>query len=153
MIIRDYRSSDFSQVESLWKETGIYTMERGDTDEIIHRCNALGGKFLVMEDDTTGLLIGTSWMTYDGRRIHLHHFAIRPLFQRKGLGRTLALESLKFAATQACPLKLEVHQENLPAIKLYKSLGFFTFEDYDVLMILDPAKSLESISSAGADSV
>lgn len=153
MIIRDYRSSDFSQVESLWKETGIYTVERGDTDEIIHRCNAQGGKFLVMEDHTNGIIIGTSWMTYDGRRIHLHHFAISPSFQGRGLGRTLALESLKFSAKLACPLKLEVHQENLPAIRLYKSLGFFTFEDYDVLMILDPALSLESVSSAGDDPV
>ena len=41
-------------------------------------------------------------------------------------------------------MKLEVHQENQPAINLYKSLGFFVFEDYDVFMILDPGTTLES---------
>ncbi len=153
MIIRDYRPSDFSQVETLWKETGIYTVERGDTDEIIHRCNYHGGKFLVMEEDSTGLIAGTSWMTYDGRRIHLHHFAIRPSLQAKGLGRILALESLKFSHELDCPVKLEVHQENLPAINLYKSLGFNIFEDYDVFMILDPGKPLESGAPPGTDPV
>ena len=91
------------QVEALWKETGIYTMERGDTDEIIQQCNALGGKFLVMEDPIQNGIIGTSWMTFDGRRIHLHHFAIKPSYQGKGLGRNLALESLEFARETRLP--------------------------------------------------
>ena len=138
MIIRDYIPSDFLQVEALWKETCIYTVERGDTDTIIHRCNSLGGKFLVMEDPKTHLIEGTSWMTFDGRRVLLHHFAIRPSSQGQGLGRTLALESLKFAQKKNCPVKLEVHQENQPAINLYKSLGFLVFEDYDVFMNLNP---------------
>ena len=29
-------------------------------------------------------------MTWDGRRIYLHHFGILPEYQRKGLGRKLA---------------------------------------------------------------
>ncbi len=144
MFIRDYRPFDFPQVEALWKETDIYTAERGDTNEIINRCNAQGGKFLVMEDSVTGRVAGTSWMTFDGRRIHLHHFAIAPTLQRRGFGRALALESLEFAREKECPMKLEVHQENQPAINLYKSLGFFVFEDYDVFMILDPGTALES---------
>jgi ribosomal protein S18 acetylase RimI-like enzyme len=142
MIIRDYRPADFPQVEALWKETGIYTMERGDTNEIIQQCNSRGGKFLVMEDSATERVAGTSWMTFDGRRILLHHFAINPLMQGKGLGRSLALASLKFACELGYPLKLEVHRENKPAINLYMSLGFNVFEDYDVYMILDPCKPL-----------
>ena len=153
MVIRDYRPSDFSQVQALWKETGIYTVERGDTDEIILRCNNLGGKFLVMEDDSTGDIAGTSWMTYDGRRVHLHHFSIRPSLQGEGLGRILALESLKYSRELDCPLKLEVHRDNQPAINLYKSLGFFTFEDYDIFMILDPGKPLESGTVPDPDAV
>lgn len=143
MIVRDYDSSDFLQVEALWKETGIYTRERGDTDSIIDRCNAHGGKFLVMEDPESRLIAGTSWMTFDGRRVLLHHFAIKPALQGKGLGRILALESLKFAHKLGCPMKLEVHQANLPAVHLYKSLGFEAFEAYDVYMILDPGTAFE----------
>ena len=138
MVIRDYRPEDFPQVDELWKQTDIYTVERGDTSEIIMQCTEMGGKFLVMEDPSTRTVTGTSWMSYDGRRIHLHHFAIRPSLQGKGLGRLLAVASLKFANEKNCPVKLEVHSENLPAVNLYKSLGFTAFEDYGVYMTLNP---------------
>ena len=138
MIIRDYRPGDFPQVEELWQQTGIYTIERGDTSDLIIQCTKMGGKFLVLEDPLTGSVAGTSWMSYDGRRIHLHHFAIRPSLQGKGLGRILAVASLKFAKKKNCLIKLEVHSKNLPAVNLYKSLGFTVFEDYDVYMTLNP---------------
>ena len=138
MVIREYHRDDFPQVERLWKETGIYTVERGDTSEIIIRCNRSGGKFLVMEDPSTGLITGTSWMTWDGRRVFLHHFAIHPSCQRQGHGRTLALESLGFAKQVGWPMKLEVHRDNIAAVNLYRGLGFEVFEDYDVYMIIDP---------------
>ncbi len=126
-------------MEKLWKETGIYTIERGDTAGIILRCNQNGGKFLVMEEPDTGMVAGTSWITWDGRRLFLHHFTIASAFQGRGHGRTLALKSLDFAKEKGCPMKLEVQRENRPAVNLYKSLGFEVFEDYDVYMILDPA--------------
>ena len=146
MEIRDYIPTDFPRVEELWKVTGIYTMERGDTARIIDTCNRQGGKLLVMMDPGNGDLVGTSWMTHDGRRIHLHHFAIQPSLQGKGFGRKLALASLAFARDQGCPLKLEVHGENMPAINLYKSLGFEVFENYNVYMILDPGSALDRLS-------
>ncbi len=139
MTVRNYQATDYLKIEKLWKKTGIYTVERGDTAGIIKRCNDLGGQFLVMEDPDSDNIIGTSWMTFDGRRVLLHHFAIEPSFQGTGLGRKLALRSVEFAREKQCPMKLEVHQENVAAINLYKSLGFKVFEDYDVYMLLDPA--------------
>lgn len=135
MIIRHYKPVDFQQIESLWKETGIYTLERGDTADIISRCNTQGGKFLVLEDEKNQMIIGTSWLTWDGRRIFMHHFAILPSYQGRGYGRKLALESLNFASEKNAPMKLEVHQQNLRAVQLYKSLGFKVFKNYDVYMI------------------
>jgi ribosomal protein S18 acetylase RimI-like enzyme len=135
MIIRDYQSRDFPKIVPLWKDTGIYTMERGDTSEIIERCNAQGGKFLVMEDPEKGSIVATSWLTWDGRRVLMHHFAVLPSLQNQGYGRTLALESLAFAREKGSPVKLEVHRNNHSAINLYRSLGFEVFEDYDVYMI------------------
>jgi len=138
LIIRDYFNPDFPQVQELWKATGIYTEERGDSPEIITRCNAHGGKFLVIEDTRSGKICGTSWMSWDGRRIFLHHFAVAPEIQGRGWGRKLAEASLAFAREKGQPVKLEVHQDNLPAVKLYRSLGFRVFEGYDMYMILDP---------------
>lgn len=137
MLIRDYRPDDYPEVESLWKDTHIYTLERGDTPEIILRCINAGGRFLVLEA-ADGSVAGTSWLTWDGRRVFLHHFAISPSLQGLGFGRSLALESLAFARERDCPLKLEVHRDNTAAVNLYKSLGFQVFEDYDIYMITDP---------------
>ena len=70
--------------------------ERGDNEEVIERCNVRGGRLLIMEDTESGKLIGSSWMTWDGRRIYLHHFGILPGFQRMGLGTKLARKSLEW---------------------------------------------------------
>ena len=144
MAIRDYRPEDFPLVEALWKETGIYTAERGDTAEMIIRCNQAGGRFLVLEEDSSRAVAGTSWITWDQRRLYMHHFAIKPTLQGKGLGRALALKSLEFARQKNAPMKLEVHQANQAAINLYKSLGFKVFEGYDIFMIMDPGTAFEA---------
>jgi ribosomal protein S18 acetylase RimI-like enzyme len=123
---------DFPQVEALWKDTGISTPERGDTCEVIEQSIAQGGKLLVIEDPRCGKIKGSSWMTWDGRRVLLHHFAIGPEVQGRGWGRKLAEASMDFAQTLHCPLKLEVHRDNTPAVKLYRSLGFEKLPGYEV---------------------
>lgn len=135
MTIRNFKPSDFPDIEALWRETGLYNPDRGDTAEIILRCNAVGGKFLILEDESNSRIIGTSWMTWDGRRVLLHHFAVLPSMQRRGYGRELALESLAFARKKSSPMKLEVQRENLPAVQLYRNLGFKLFEGLDVYII------------------
>lgn len=132
MIIRDYRHGDFPQIESIWKETGVYRPDRGDTSAIIERCNAQGGKFLVLEDAQTKTIVATSWLTWDGRRVLMQYFSVLPSFQGSGHGRELAIASMAFAREKEAPLKLEVHHGNIPAIQLYQSLGFKILEGYEV---------------------
>lgn len=145
MLIRNYRPEDFPYVEALWKDTGIYTVERGDTPEVILRCIRAGSTFLILENPSDGSVGGTSWITFDGRRTFLHHFCIDPSLQGKGYGRKLALESLAIAREKNCPMKLEVNRQNIPALNLYKSLGFKVFEDYEVFINLDPGSACPSI--------
>ena len=135
MHIRDYQSSDFPMLVSLWNESGISSPHRGDSLESIEQCNALGGKLLVMEDPLDGKIIASSWLTWDGRRIFMHHFTVLPSFQNQGYGRTLALKSLSYARQMGFPVKLEVSPKNLPAIQLYRSLGFELLGDYNVYML------------------
>ncbi|MEA3462138.1 MAG: GNAT family N-acetyltransferase [Bacteroidota bacterium] len=135
MIVRDYRPGDFPQIENLWKETGVYRSERGDTSETIERCNTQGGKFLVLEDEMNQRIIGTSWLTWDGRRVLMHHFAVLPSRQGSGYGRKLAVDSLEFALDKGVPLKLEVHRENIPAVQLYLKMGFKVLEGYEVYLL------------------
>ncbi len=118
----------------LWDRTGLSQPERGDTEEVVELCNTHGGRLLVMEETGSGRIIGSSWMTWDGRRIYIHHFGILPDFQGKGLGEELGRVSLEWIRQKGQQVKLEVHKENIAAKKLYEKLGFFAFRDYDIYM-------------------
>jgi ribosomal protein S18 acetylase RimI-like enzyme len=137
IITRDYTSEDYLQLIKLWKETGIGNPERGDNEKVIRNCLKIGGKLLVMVDTEKGILMGSSWMTFDGRRMLLHHFAIKPEYQGKRLGTRLGRECIEYLKKAGHQVKLEVHKENLIAKKLYKKLGFFAFTNYDIFMIRD----------------
>lgn len=135
LIFREYISNDYKGILSVWQLTGLGGAQRGDNQDTIENSIAIGGKFLVAV--LNGLVIGTSWMTFDGRRIHLHHFGIHPDYQRKGIGELLAKESIRFAQSKGYQIKLEVHQSNSAAINLYTKLGFKYLGDYDVFIIRD----------------
>lgn len=135
--IREYCPNDYRGVLTLWQQTGLGGAHRGDNEKTIALSIALGGKFFVVEDTATDTIVGTSWMTFDGRRLHLHHFGIQPQLQQTGIGTDLAIESLAFAKEKKIQVKLEVHKDNLKAINLYRKLGFEYLGDYDVYIIRD----------------
>ena len=137
LIIRDYTNSDFDSLNALWIETGLGGAQRGDNARIIEDSLNLGGKLIVIENLQTHEIIGSSWMTFDGRRIHLHHIGVKPAYQNKGLGKKLTKESIRFAKKKGYQIKLEVHKDNVNAIKIYKKLGFNYLGDYDVYIIRD----------------
>ncbi len=114
------------------------TPGRGDTAEVIERTLAAGGRLLVLEEAPGGSLLGTSWLTSDARRLYLHHFAIRPANQGRGLAHSLLEASLRVAQETGLQIKLEVHRENRRAIELYRKAGFAPLGDYDVYIVRDP---------------
>jgi ribosomal-protein-alanine N-acetyltransferase len=134
-IIREYRKGDFKAISHLWIVTDMGNPKRGDNAKIIEESLKIGGKLLVLEEKNSSKICGTSWMTFDGRRIHLHHFGILPEFQGKGLSKLLLDESLKFVKKKGFQVKLEVQKTNNKAINLYKKAGFKYLGDYDVYII------------------
>jgi len=138
MIIREYHNGDFNAIMNLWMSTDLSRPERGDDEATVERSIEMGGRLLVMCDgETEESIIGTSWMTFDGRRLHLHHFGIDPAFQRQGHGRELLRESLRFVKGKGYQVKLEVHSSNTVAVELYRKAGFEFLGDYDVYIIRD----------------
>ncbi|TVQ12196.1 MAG: GNAT family N-acetyltransferase [Bacteroidetes bacterium] len=131
LLIRDYEPTDYPAIENLWSQTGLGGAQRGDNQQTIELSLKMGGKFLVVINKS-GELIATSWMTFDGRRLHLHHFGVLPYCQRQGIGKLLALQSIAFAKERNTQIKLEVHKSNKAAISLYTSLGFVSLGDYEV---------------------
>lgn len=137
LIIRDYKDEDYEKIVKFWYLTDMGNPERGDSRETINRTLELGGKLLVMESKSSLQICGTSWMTYDGRRVLLHHFGILPEYQGKGLSKILLKESLGFVKNNGSQVKLEVHSTNLKAINLYKKFGFKHLGEYNVYIIRD----------------
>ncbi len=137
-IIRGFKSEDYDSVKSLWNSTGLGGVERGDTKTIIELSLELGGKLFIMEDYPDKKIIGTSWMTFDGRRFHLHHFGVDPLHQGRGYSKALLKESLEYAKKKNVQVKLEIHRKNIKAMNLYKNSGFKYLGDYLVFIIRDP---------------
>ncbi len=138
MKVRQYMHGDFPGIMKVWSATGLSRPERGDDEATIERSIAMGGAMFVMcEEDDDRKVTGTSWLTFDGRRLHMHHFGIAPAFQGRGLSAELLRESLRLVKEKGYQVKLEVHRTNEAAVRLYRKAGFEYLGDYDVYIIRD----------------
>jgi ribosomal protein S18 acetylase RimI-like enzyme len=135
--VRDYWAADYPHVADIWERTGMSTPGRGDTAAVIEATLRHKGRFLVLVERDKDLVVGTSWLTNDGRRLYLHHFAIDPDYQGQKLAKPLLRESLRIAREIGLQVKLEVHRDNHKAGDLYRRAGFKRLGDYDVLIIRD----------------
>lgn len=132
--IREYESHDFTAVLGLWELTGLADEKRADSALTIEKSLQFGGKFWILEDLTSDECIGTIWLTNDSRRLYLHHLGVHPNYQQKGYGRLLSETALQYARKVNMQIKLEVHELNNHAIKLYKNLGFHYLDRYDIMI-------------------
>jgi ribosomal protein S18 acetylase RimI-like enzyme len=130
--IRPFEPEDYPAVQQIWQDTGMADPRRKDGLEVILNTLRKGGIVMVMERKDTKDMIGTAWITNNGRRLYLHHFGIRPEYQGRGLGYQLGLACMAFAREKKMQIKLEVHSTNTSARRLYKKLGFEVLEGYEV---------------------
>jgi ribosomal protein S18 acetylase RimI-like enzyme len=136
-LVRKYINDDYQRCVEIWEATGTGGAHRGDNQNSIKNTLQLGGELFVLIENLEGKIIGTSWITNDGRRLYMHHFAILHEYQSKGLSHLLMEESLKFAKQKNMQIKLEVHKDNEIALNLYKKYGFGYLGDYQVYIIRD----------------
>lgn len=134
-IIEEYSKGDFEEIIKLWENLGLGNKLRGDDEKTILTTLKTGGKFFELKLKENKKIIGTSWITNDGRRLHLHHFGIIEKFQGKGLSHILLEKTLNFAKEKNMQIKLEVHKTNTKAISLYEKHGFKYLGDYLVYII------------------
>jgi ribosomal protein S18 acetylase RimI-like enzyme len=137
VFIREFIDSDYPEMLRLWESLGLGGAHRGDDLQIINRTIQMGGKLLVMTDADSKAIIGTSWLTIDGRRTYLHHFGIHADYQGQSLAKKLLEASMKLAKTFGLQIKLEVHKDNHKAVGLYTKAGFTYLGDYHVYIIRD----------------
>ncbi len=136
--VRDYRPGDFGGIRKIWESVGMSDPARGDDSAVIERTlRHEHARLLLLEDVESGVIAGTSWITNDGRRLLLHHFAVKPSYQGRGLSKILLQASLDHACVAGLQIKLEVHRSNTRAVELYKKAGFKSLGDYEVLILRD----------------
>ncbi|OFZ52148.1 MAG: hypothetical protein A2381_00560 [Bdellovibrionales bacterium RIFOXYB1_FULL_37_110] len=143
--VRDFRNEDFEAINKLWIEYGLSSFERNDSLEVIKKTISNGGFFLVMEKTDLGIIIGSSWVTNDARRLYLHHFFIKQEFRQKGYGKQLLSESIKKAKEIGLQIKLEVHDNNKNTQMLYKGADFKYLGDFRTYIRRDIKKNIISL--------
>jgi len=133
--IRDYIKGDFNEILLLWDELRLKQQDRGDSEDVVLETIKRGGKMIIMTDKD--IIIGTAWLTTDGRRLYLSHFIIKSEYQGRKLAHILLDECFKYAKKLNLQFKLRVNRENEKAINLYKNAGFKYLGDYDTYIIRD----------------
>ena len=136
-IVRDYNPSDYPEMILLWESLGLGNALRGDTEEVILSSLQHGGRLLILEHMPTAAIVGTSWITVDGRRSYLHHFGIAISYQGEKLANLLLNRTLAIVKEIGLQVKLEVHKTNHKAVYLYLKHGFSRLGDYDIYIIRD----------------
>ncbi len=140
--IRNFTDNDFPEIIRLWELLALGSVQRADDKHIINRTIQMGGQLLLMIEKDSDKIVGTSWLTVDGRRTYIHHFGIHTDLQGRGLSKILLNESLQLAKSYGMQIKLEVHKDNQKALGLYLKAGFTYLGDYQVYIIRDISKIL-----------
>jgi ribosomal protein S18 acetylase RimI-like enzyme len=137
MINRYYQLAQnvYEQISDLWTITGVGNPARGDSLDVVQRTLEHGGVILVAYAED--LSIGTAWLTHDFRRLYIHHMAVHPLWQNHGIGKSLMQEAIQIAHELGFQAKLEVHQDNPAANKLYANFGFEPLTGYTAMIKRD----------------
>lgn len=88
--------------------------------------NKKGAHFWVVTDDETDTqVMAYAVFSFPSEQAHLQTFAVDPKLQRRGLATYLLRQMINFVIRhQGESIVLEVRKGNLPALKLYQSLGF-----------------------------
>lgn len=120
--------SVYHQAMQLWLETGISNTQRNDSFEAVSFSLEHTGTLIMAYDGPEA--VGTAWVNHDFRRLYIHHMAVSPARQNKGIGALLMQECVAIARELGYQAKLEVHQDNPAARHLYKKFGFTELEGY-----------------------
>ena len=78
--IRGFIDSDYPEMIRLWESLGLGGTHRGDDLLVINRTIKMGEQLLLMVEKESASIVGSSWLTVDGRRSYLHHFGIKKRF-------------------------------------------------------------------------
>jgi [ribosomal protein S18]-alanine N-acetyltransferase len=90
------------------------------------------GSFHYLLTTSAGIIIGFVLSLIIVDELHIHNIAIHPDFQRKGYAKILVSTILSYAESKkVVSVFLEVRENNIAALRLYKNLGFTSISRRD----------------------
>lgn len=132
MRIKLFSMENYIEVYELWKKTGL-TLGSSDTRDQVERILKRNPDLFLIGEDSNRIIavvIG-SW---DGRRAYVHHLAVDPEYQGKGIGRMMMEELHKrFAENDYHKVHLFVEVENEGVIEFYKKVGWHVRDDLKMM--------------------
>ena len=116
--------NDFSDIKLLSKdyEQGYIAMHNNDlywTADKVIKAKDKFKTYVAIED---GKVVGYIDVTKDKKDNSIFDFLIKEEYRQKGFGRKLLSKALKENEVETTTLTVDI--DNIPAINLYKSLGF-----------------------------
>jgi len=126
VIIRPVNEDDLEALDEL--EQASFETDRLSRRRLRHWIHARNREFLVAEIDGALVAYGLALFHGKTRLARLYSLAVTAQTQGSGIGRQLLL-ALESAAVNRGRLfmRLEVAQDNLPAIQMYRSVGYVAF--------------------------
>ena len=125
MQIRLMIEEDLELVRQLWIECGFTLTESDTIAELKRMINHNPDLCFVLKKVEDDSIIGAVLGGFDGRRGWIHHLAIHPQYQKKGLGKKIMNKIIgTFEEKKVLKVKLEVLENNKAVIEFYTNLGW-----------------------------
>ncbi len=137
--LRPFTLDDYAAAYALWQRSPGIGLSRADEPQAIARYLARNPGLSFALYDAHGALVGTVLCGHDGRRGYLHHLAVDPAHQGRGLGRLLVergLEALAAEGIEKC--HLFVYADNAVGQAFWAHIGWVRRDDLVVFSRYTP---------------
>ncbi|MFV2015475.1 MAG: GNAT family N-acetyltransferase [Candidatus Heimdallarchaeota archaeon] len=129
---RLYKPDDYQEVKQLWIQSGLKLSLSDKKNEIQILADNEGNKFYIVEKVNN--IIGTVICAFDGRRGYIHHVAVKPSEQKKGIGKLIMKHAMEYYINKrVVKVHLMVERSNAEVVEYYKKLGWKIRDDLFLL--------------------
>lgn len=132
MKIRNYKNSDFLELEKLLKDTELFV--EGLDNEKVFSSKIKHDPDSIIVGSENGKIIGVVVYVFDPWVSTIFHLGVHPSYQRKGFGSKLLNEAEKRLKQRGVSsVGIYVSQLNDEVIDFYEKREYYFFENYDCL--------------------
>ena len=140
MKIEKFKIEYYDEVVELWRKAGIEIVSSDTIDEVTRVLNRNPDLFLIgkVQEKIVAVVIGT----FDGRIGYVHHLAVDPDYQNRGIGKIIMKALIEqFRRENIHKVHLFIEKSNRSVVEFYNNLGWDVREDL-IMMSYVPDEKL-----------